>query len=72
MRVDGSDDDQDDADAYPDINNDVPETFGTEEDHGDGGVVEGPEDAYLQNEAARNFFELMAEGDTPLYPGNRY
>ena len=34
-------------------------------------AVEGPEAAYLQNEAARNFFELMKECDIPLTPGNQ-
>ena len=75
MRVDGSDDDEDEAHAHPLINDEVPQqTFRSMEgEHADlDGAVEGPEAAYLQNEAARNFFELMAEGDTPLYPGNRY
>ena len=73
MQVNESDDDQDEDVAHPIINNDVGEALGMEEDHGDGdGGVEGPEAAYLQNEAARSFFELMEEGETPLYPGNRY
>ena len=41
------------------------------EEAGAGGdeVVDGPVAEYLRTEVARDFFELMTEGDKPLYPG---
>ena len=51
-------------------NNTVRETFGQQEVGDDGdGVVDGPVAEYLRTEVARDFFELMTEGDKPLYPG---
>ena len=51
-------------------NNTVRETFGQQEVGDDGdGVVDGPVEEYLRTEVARDFFELMMEGDKPLYPG---
>ena len=47
------------------------EAFGMQEaaDAGGDEVVDGPVAEYLRTEVARDFFELMTEGDKPLYPG---
>ena len=52
-------------------NNTVREAFGMQEaaDAGGDEVVDGPVAEYLRTEVARDFFELMTEGDKPLYPG---
>ena len=57
------------------INDAVRDLFGVHEegdeygDEDDNRDVDGPAAEYLQNEAAKNFFDLMTDADTPLYPG---
>ena len=71
MQVESSDDEADGGEhANNPGNNTVMEAFGQHE-AGDGGdvVVDGPVADYLRLEVVRDFFELMTEGDKPLYPG---
>ena len=57
------------------------DAFSVQEDDGDGdgdgdggveGLASGVVAEYLQNKAARNFFQLMTDTDTLLYPAHSY
>ena len=70
MQVESSDDYADGGHANNLGNNTVMEAFGQHEAGDDWDVVvDGPVAEYLSTEVARDFFELMTEGDKPLYPG---